>query len=89
MSYGLVRTRYNWNFSKILILSSQTIDFYDLYIAHVLLFTLAVFKLALPLWAWLYILTNTQCVLLWILSFLINHTHFHNEKTMFVSRVTL
>ena len=53
MSYGLVRTRYSWNFSKILILSCQTIDFYVLDIAHVLLFTLAVFlfRLALPLWA--------------------------------------
>ena len=62
MSCGLVRTRYNWNFSKILSLSGQTTDFYHLYIAHVLLFTLAVFRLALPLWAWMYILTNVQCV---------------------------
>ena len=60
MSYGLVHTWYNWNFSKILSLSGQTIDFYDLYITHVLLFTLAVFRLALPLWVWLYILTNVQ-----------------------------
>ena len=54
MSYGLVRTRYSWNFSKILILSGQTIDSYYLYIAHVLLFTLAVslFRLALPLLVW-------------------------------------
>ena len=42
MSYGLVRTRYHWTFSKILISSCQTIDFCHLYIAHVLLFTLAV-----------------------------------------------
>ena len=91
MFYGLVRTRYNWNFSKTLILSGQTIDFYMLDIAHVLLFTLTVFlfRLALPLWAWLYILTNVQCVLLWILSFLIMHIPFHNEMKMFVSGVTL
>ena len=59
MSCGLVRTKYHWNFSKILILSGQTIDFYNLYIAHVLLFTFAVFlfRLALPLWVWLHILT--------------------------------
>ena len=62
MSYGLVSTWYNWNVSKILSLSDKTIDFYDLYIVHVLLFTLAVFKLAPPLWAWPYILTNVQCV---------------------------
>ena len=28
MSYGLVRTRHSWNFSKILILSGQMNDFY-------------------------------------------------------------
>ena len=43
MFSGLVRVRYNYNFSKILILSGQTIDFYILDIAHVLLFTLTVF----------------------------------------------
>ena len=49
MSYGLVGTWYNWNFSKILSLSGQMIHLYNLYIAHVLLLTLAVFRLALPL----------------------------------------
>ena len=36
------------------------IDLYDLYIAHVLLltFTVSLFRLAPPLWAWLHILTN-------------------------------
>ena len=62
MSYGLVSTGYNWNFSKILSLSCQMIDFYNLYITHVLLFTLAVFRLAPPWWVWLYILTNVQHV---------------------------
>ena len=78
-------------FQNILILSGQMIDFYILDIAHVLLFTLSVFliRLAPPLWVWLCILTNMQCVLLWILSFLIKHIHFHNEMTMFVSGVTL
>ena len=67
------------------------IDLYDLYISHVLLFTLTVslFRLVQLLWAWLYILSNVQHVLLWILSCLIKHICFHNEKTMFVSRVIL
>ena len=68
MSYVLVRTRYSWNVSKILILSGQTIDFYNLYIAHVLLFTFAVFlfSLALPLWVWHLIVTlELLFILLW------------------------
>ena len=45
MFYGLVRTRYSWNFSNMLILSGQMIDFYVLDIACVLLFTLQYFYL--------------------------------------------
>ena len=65
MSPGLVRTRYSWNFSKILILSGQMIDFYVLDIDHVLLFTFAVFlfRLSLPLWAWLYIYDHIASII--------------------------
>ena len=65
MFSGLVRTRYNWKFSKILILSGQMIDFYALDIIHVLLFTLTVFlfRLALPLWVWLHIYHHVMSII--------------------------
>ena len=48
------------------ILTGQTIDFYHLYITHVLLFTLAVFlfRLALPLWVWLHIYHHIVFIML-------------------------
>ena len=71
MSYGPARTRYSWNFSKILILSGQMIDFYHVYITHVFLFTLAVFlfRLAPPLWAWLYIYHHVVSIM-WLVNFI-------------------